>query len=323
MPGGYVTSYRSRASFARKRKRTFRRKYPLPSRKFAATTIQRYVRQKRVNKTLRRVAYKVANMPKVETQQKAFTLLTDTYIYGGGLNSSGTIAPPPFPGPLDPNTPVTDYIMGRGIKNIMQQISFTRGLGTQGYKGSTIQVKGLYIKYQVHTDITDRSSYFPFNVVIMLYKKKGDPTNDSNEILLSMNQTTGGTRLTGAANNGMHNFNRGSYSIYKVIRHKFIPPPSPILATYDPTTGQIPGVANPQFVGRDGKVFVQRAIRVPCPKNLHFRGSSPGALDSVVDWQSHGYAFQAYIENGDGIPTAPYARRARISAIMNLYYQDA
>ena len=240
------------------------------------------------------------------------------------MNTSGTIAPPPFPGPIpDPGPPIEDYEMGRGIKNVMQKVSFVRGTGSSGYSGASINVKGLYIKYQVHTDITDRSSHFPFNVVIIMYKKKGDPTNDSDEILRAMNQTVGGTRIDGSANNGMHNYNRGTYSIYKVIRHKFRAAPQPIYATYDPTSGTIPGLANPTFVGSDGKVFVQRSVRVPCPKKLNFRNSSPGAQDSVVDWQSHGYAFWAYIENGDGIATAPYQRRARLSAMLTMYYTDS
>lgn len=231
----------------------------------------------------------------MEKKYRSFTLANEAPIKGGGLDSGSK---------------------GFCIPNLYSVMPLQQGTNNQQRVGNDINVKKLnlrgFIKAEMYS--TTNNSSLPFEVHLILYKAKKDPTGVPNYLKSLQNNTQG--PITGQVANDMQPWNHDQYLIKKLRTWKFKSPP---YATHTDIAGT--SVTQPGFIfgseyGSSTNVHFQRfSINVPTPKKLVFKDGS-----NVVenDWIGIGL----WVQNGDGASIAATQVRASLYMDGAIYYTD-
>ena len=276
-------------------------------------TIQKPFRKRRTTKPLKKAkmvptkaltnAVKSITLKQREVKYFQADLLAGATIYGGGLSTSAFV-----------------YNAGAGVANVLSKGALIP-LGNSAHTrvGNEIMVKSLNLKgfiaaYPFDNSTNSRKS--PFDVYMVIYKRKidsdGDPAN--------IKEYTNGT--TGAINGSIQTtvlapFNRRGYTIKKVRVFKFKAQPEVIVG--GSSAGGIGIVNNDTGNTSTRDYFKTFSIDVPIKKVLKYRGDNTG--EPINEWCSVGF----YIINGDAHASNASSvseERASVNLQSQLKYYD-
>ena len=246
-------------------RRTYRRPARAPIRRRAAATIvQKAVRKAKVarfNRSVRR-----AVMPMVERKYKVKTFYDAQPIPGAGLAPDGA-------SPL-------------GLRaNLLSGSVFAldQGTGTGERLGNTIMNCTLNVRGYIQTNLTGPTTLFPFEVHLLVFKKKNDSTGNTDELIKKPNEAVG--PITYQIRDTLMPFNRAAYIIKRHRVFKMSPAPSDGNDEMNSQTSRFP--------------IVRRfAMNIPIAKTLRYDNQS-SAIEFKTpnnDW----VAFCAYVVAGNG-----------------------
>lgn len=282
----YGRSYRSSRRAPARRSVSRKRTYKARTR--AATTVQRAVRKlktQRFNRSVQR-----AIRPLVEKKFKVFSLFDTVAIPGAGLTA-----------------PQQNY-SGLKISNLLDHsnLNIEQGTGTSERIGNRIQNCKLRVKGYVLA--TDATTYEPFFVHLLVYKKKIDPSGDNTELLCKPGQTVG--PFTYQISDQLMPWNRAAYTIkrYRVLKLR---PPSAITSSEN-------SIFNPQVNAPMCRKF---AMDIPISSILKYdnQNSQAGAQTPNNDW----VCFSAFVTKADGGTLAYDNSYANIYADATFSFTDA
>ena len=244
---------------------------------------------------------KAITLSEQETKIKVFSLYNQTIPPNSGLKSGTGTAQ-----------------RGLYIENLLSSATLAMGQGVsqQQRVGNSIHSTKLtlrgFIVSQPQQALVNTSPY-PFEVHILVYKKKDDPNGNPDEILQYPNNTN--SFITGEASSTLYPWNKKGYTIkkHKIFRLKA----NPLTATS--TTTNAIGIENPSWNGAGPQFFRRFAFDVPIKDTLMFDDGAAGANN---DWLSLG----VYVVNGDGYvmdSTANPQRRCKVTCFATLKYKDS
>ncbi len=233
-----------------------------------------------------------------EQKIKTFQLLENTNTRGTGL-LFGT----------------TTTRRGVYVENMLASsvLNMTQGTNQQERIGNEIHGCKLNIKGYINANVAsaaDNNSPYPFEVHILVYKRKNSQANDPSQILNYPDNTNGS--ITGSAITSMLAWNKKDYVIkkHRIFRMKG----NPQVAVS--TAPNVVGIENPSFNAGDYQFFKRFSIDVPIKDKLQFSdlGTSPNN-----DWCALGI----YVVNGDGSTLLNQQQRCNVNAVATLRYKDA
>lgn len=179
--------------------------------------------------------------------------------------------------------------------------------------GNEIHSCKLNIKGYVNSNETQsvsNTSPLPFEVHILVWKRKDSRANDPIDILNYPGNTNGS--ITGSALSSMYSWNRKGYIIkkHRIFRMK----PNPVLATS--TNPNAAGIENPAYYGHGAQFFKRFSLDIPIKDSLKFddTGTMP---------ENEWLAFGVYIIQGNGETLLNLQQRCNVNAIATLRYKDA
>lgn len=304
----YGRSYRS--SRRTTRRRSFARKRSYQARSFAATRIQRAVRN--VKKRFQRAKIQRAVRPLLETKVRQYVLF-------GEVTLSGTILGKDVPGAG----------LGSGMVNTGGLFSsnvwpnFAMTLGDKQFERIGMKIQNCRLQASVCVSgnpySANNSSQYSCDLYMIVLRDKIEKSCIPDQLKLQQNGTT--YYIDGTAQNAFLPFNTSKYTIYsckKVAR--FRPPPRLVRAT--PTA--VPGdtLENPQFSG--GTAYRNFRVSLPCPKNINFTplyGGTGGTVD--LSPQNASLAVGFYWLDGSGNAFAATEKPVKLSCTLKLTYTDA
>jgi len=226
-----------------------------------------------------------------------------TSIYGGGL-ASGYIG-----------TSGTGWL----IPNVLAQIPIIQGTSQQQRVGNSINVKSLNLKGYIAVspfDGTTNPQHIPFEVHMVIYKKKNDITGSPSTILEYPNNTNG--KIDGTAKTSMYPWNKSQYIIkkHRVWRMK---PPGAVVSFADTATTE------PVMMETNGSssnpYFVRFSVNVPIAKKLLFNDSANGSYDSKYPVNDH-FSIGFYVIDGTGQAFSSSRYPAYTYLVSTLRYTD-
>jgi len=281
MPYG---SYRPRRT-----RSTVRRRVAAPARRSAT-------RKKAPRPTLAK-RVRMITASQAETKVKAYALWDAQSIPGVGLHAH------------------TGGNKGAIIGNLLGAPSFSMGQGAtqQTRIGNSISNCKLNVKGFVQSLIYNAStntSQFPFEVHVLVYKAKSDPSGSPETILNKVDNTN--SYIDGSAGSSMLPWNRKSYTIkkHRVFRMK------PNLVAETSTGTNVVGIGNPNYAGSRAEFFKRFSMDINIKDVLQFD-------DTGVTVENDWVAIGVYVINGDGQTLLPQQIRAKITAVATLRYKDA
>jgi hypothetical protein len=158
-----------------------------------------------------------------------------------------------------------------------------QGSGTGQRLGNTIMNCTLNLRGYIQTNLTGPSTLFPFEVHLLVFKKKNDPSGDVTEILKKPGETIG--PITYQIRDTLMPFNKPTYIIKRHRVFKMSPAPSDGNDEMNAQTSRAP-------------ILRRFAMNIPIAKTLKYDNSSTslGFKDPNNDWVS----FCAYVIAGNG-----------------------
>ena len=251
----------------------------------------------------KRVKNVIANQ--LEVKQKTYVLTKSSvpggayyqYIRGGGL----------IPGVTADN--------GLCIRNILSKNVLAQGVESSQRIGLAVNVKSLTIQGIIHSqafDSTVNHNPNPFEVIMVIYKAKNDPTGDPNKIKLD-EETNSAVAITSSPYNDMYTWNRADYVIKKVRRFRFQPMPFVQQTTETATTGSV--AMNPISGSAMNKMAQRFNISIPIKKELTYNRANNVPQN---EWVSVGF----YVVNLDGTLPPSSQIRATVYMTSKLKYTD-
>lgn len=284
----------------------------------ARKTIQKPFRKKRTTRPLKKTrmvptkalsnTIKSIQFKNQETKIKQVNLIQNQGILGAGLQY---------------NFANDNYDGGGGHPNVLAQAA-KMATGTEDFKriGNEISPMSLnlkgFIRCMPYDDATN-SNRTPFDVYMVVYKKKDEPEGVTGQ-LSKYADGTKGTINGSIVTTVLNPFNRDNYVIKKLI--KFQMKPQPLInanAVTNPVTN--PTIENPSTSGLSTRdYFKMFNVKVPIKKVLKYNSNAEGA--PVNDWFGIGF----YYINGDATANdASTANqiRAQVTVQTVLRYKDA
>lgn len=193
------------------------------------------------------------------------------------------------------------------------QVFMAQGVSQETRIGNEIHSCKLNIKGYVNSNETasgTNSSPLPFEVHILVWKRKDSRGNDPVDILNYPGNTNGS--ITGSALSSMYSWNRKGYIIkkHKIFRMK----PNPVLATSNQPNAV--GIENPAYYGHGAQFFKRFSLDIPIKDSLKFDdlGTMP---------ENEWLAFGVYIIQGNGETLLNVQQRCNVNAIASLRFKDA
>lgn len=276
-------------------------------------TIQKPFRKRRTTKPLKKAnlvptkaltnAVKKITMKDKEVKYFQSDLIAGDSIYGGGLSTSAYV-----------------YNSGAGVANVLSKGALIP-LGNSAHTrvGNEIRVKSLTLKGFIAAlpfDNSTNSKKSPFDVYMVVYKRKIDSDGDPAYI----KEYTNGT--TGAINGSIQTtvlapFNRRGYVIKKVRVFKFKAQPEVIVGG---SSANGIGIVNSETGNTSTRDYFKTfSFQVPIKKLLKYRGDNTS--EPINEWFSVGF----YIINGDAHATNASSvseERATCNLQCQLKYYD-
>jgi len=231
-----------------------------------------------------------------ETKMKIINVFDDTTIHGFGLATSPGITPT-VPGAYD--------------TNILSTLTLTQGMDQESRIGNEVGNCKLRLRGFIHSNeynLTTNTSYMPYEVHMLVYKKKKDIANDFANIKSLPNNSVG--EIDHTIINSVYPFNKDSYIIKKHRVFKMRP-----LNSNSPGTGGIS--YNSQY--SNAPAFRRFQIDINIANKLMFADKLNVPSN---DWV--GVAF--YVVNGDGTALfngTNWQNRCKVSMDAVLTYKDA
>lgn len=218
-----------------------------------------------------------------------------------------------------------NYDGGGGLANVMAQ-ALNMATGTEDYKriGNRISPVSFNIKGMIRCmpfDPVTNNNRTPFDVYMVIYKKKNDPTGSTDQLSLYSDGSKG--KINGSIQTTVLNpFNRDGYIIKKTL--KFRMKAQPLVnsnAVTNPVT-DMPTLENPETGGLSSTrdYFKTFNVRVPVKKELKFSSHLQGVPTN--DWFGIGF----YYINGDASATTASTAnqvRAQVTCGSIVRYKDA
>ena len=211
---------------------------------------------------------------------------------------------------------------GWNITNLLEKIPIQKGSASTQRIGLAISPKELRLRGYIFAsqyNSTTNNNPNPFEVVMVIYKRKNAVSGATNQLKLNANDSSA-TAITSTPWNDMFEWNRSEFVIKKVRRFKF-KAATEIQNMTKPqteTTMTTSIVLNPQ-TGDARLPMIQRFnIVVPIKKELTYDVVSPETNTPVNDWCSVGF----YIVNSDGTTPTASETRAQIYMTGSLKYTD-
>lgn len=240
-----------------------------------------------------------------EVKQKTYVLTKSAvpggayyqYIRGGGL----------IPGITADN--------GLCIRNILNKNVLAQGVESSQRIGLSVNVKSLTIQGIIHSqafDSTVNHNPNPFEVVMVIYKAKNDPTGDPNKIKLD-EETNSGVPITSSPYNDMYTWNRADYVIKKTRRFRFQAMPFIQQTSETATTGSV--AMNPISGSANNKMAQRFNISIPIKNELTYNRANNVPQN---EWVSVGF----YVVNLDGTLPPSSQIRATVYMTSKLKYTD-
>jgi hypothetical protein len=237
--------------------KTFRKKSSQPKISF----------EKRVKKIAQEVCAR-----DTETKMKVVNIVDDSPIKGAGLlDVGGAVGTPP----------------GYAINNVLASIGMARGTDQETFIGNQIDHCNLQIRGFIQSrpyDSATNPSLLPYEVHMIIWKRKKNVTNNYDQLKQKMGNTTGA--VTYELMNSLYPWNRDSYIIKKHRVFKMRP-----LAQVTSVSTDHNALANPQY--SNAPAFQRFVQNIPISKKLIYADQNTTPSN---DWV--GVAF--YIINGDG-----------------------
>ena len=283
-----------------------------------ARSIQKPFRKKRTTKPLKRArmvptkaltnAIEKIQLKNQETKKFQKLVLSDSHIHGNGLKYDFA------------NDVMTG---GAGVPNLLAQSAKMATGSTEITRvGNEIKPVSLTLRGFIKAapyNATTNSNKTPFDVYMVVYKKKNEPEG----VIDSLKDYTDGTKgaITGSIQSTVLNpFNRDNYVIKKVMKFSMKAQP---LINNNPITNP-PTIAPTSENGESGRTtrdhFRLFSVKVPIKKMLKYNISSEQA--PINDWCGVGF----YYINGDAAATtaSEYNQvRASITCESILRFKDA
>lgn len=208
------------------------------------------------------------------------------------------------------------------ITNLLQKIPIQKGTASTQRIGLAITPKELRLKGYIFAsqyNSTTNNNPNPFEVVMVLFKRKNSVTMNTSQLKLNANDSAA-TGVTSSPWNDMYEWNRSEFVIKKVRRFKFkaATEVQNLTRAQTETTVTNSVVINPQ-TGDARLPMIQRFnIVVPIKKELTYDVTTPETNTPVNDWCSVGF----YIVNSDGTTPTASETRAQIYMTGSLKYTD-
>jgi len=217
-------------------------------------------------------------MPMVERKYKVLTIFDAAGIPGAGLAPHAANA--------------------LGLQsNLLNGSVFAldQGSGTGERIGNTITNCTLNLRGYIQTNLTGPATLFPFEVHVLAFKKKNDPSGDTTEIIKTPGEAVG--PITYQIRDTLMPFNRATYIIKRHRVFRMSPAPSDGNDEMNSQTSRAP-------------ILRRFAMNIPIAKTLRYDNASNalGFKDPNNDWVS----FCAYVIAGNGQSYAHTQQLAKI-----------
>ncbi len=258
---------------------------------------QRRTNRRRPRMTLEQRMKKIA-LSNQETKLKTWELLNNQNTRGVGLQF-GTIT-------ARKGAYVED-VLASSVMNMTQGVSQQQMIGNK-ITDCKLNIKG-FININPASAVSNSSPY-PFEVHLLVYKRKDSAANNPDKLMQYPNNTNG--VLTGDAGTSMLSFNREGYTIKKHRIFKMRAGPNVATSTIPNAVG----LENPSFNAGDYQFFKRFSMNIPINKTLLFD-------DSTLSPKNEWCCFAVYIINGDGQTLLNVQQRANVTAIATMRYKDA
>lgn len=239
----------------------------------------------------------------MEKKQRTFSLMTAKLLQGGGLSLTGTLQ--------------SEY--GAIISNLPALLTVTQGTNAQTRIGNKLNNAACVVSGFICStafSVANNPNTSPFEVVMLVYRKKDDyANNDPNELKDSKTNTF--VPISGTISNDMLPFAPG-YTIYKVRRWRLKPQPVSIVKQVDDVADKTPvaEMLNPETGSSLNPMMVRFRQRMPLPKTVVYDENSPyGIMNSS-------FAIGFYYLNCNGVATSYGQSRAEITMDAHLTWTD-
>ena len=279
-------------------RRTYKRKSTVVRPRRRVTTRRTTTRPKSAKVTFAK-RVRMITSSQAETKVKAYGLWDAQGIPGVGLHLH------------------TGGNKGALIGNLLGTPIFSMNQGTtqQTRIGNSISHCTLNVKGFVQSNIfnsNSNTSQYPFEVHILVYKAKSDPSGTPSTLLNMVDNTN--SYIDGSARSSMLPFNRKGYTIkkHRVFRMK----PNLVLETSTQTSPTVIGVGNPNYAGGRAEFFKRFSMDINIKDVLQFD-------DTGTTVENEWLSLAAYVINGDGLTLLPQQIRANITAVATLRYKDS
>ncbi len=284
-----------------------------------AKTIQKPFRKKRTTRPLKKArmvptkaltnAVKSIQFKNQETKIKQVNLIQNQGILGNGL---------------DYNFANDNYDGGGGHANVLSSAA-RMATGTEDFKriGNEINPTSLILKGFVRCmpfDAVTNPNRTPFDVYMVVYKKKDEPEGPTSQLSTYSDGTKG--KIDGSIVTTVLNpFNRDNYVIKKLVKFQMKPQPMINANPVADPVEDMPTIENPSTSSTSVRDYFRTfSVKVPVKKTLKYNSAAEGA--PVNDWFGIGF----YYINGDATAvTAIPANQIRCQATVQsvLRYKDA
>mgnify|MGYP002214333295 CR=1 FL=1 len=207
------------------------------------------------------------------------------------------------------------------IPNVYDQFHIGQGTNQQQRVGNALSPQSFTLRgYLVSNGFneTHNSSLLPFEVYIIVYRAKNDPTGQPDK--LKMSATNDEVPVDGTAGNSMSPWNRAKYQILKVRRFKMRPLwasiAGPVTLPVAPgNTGTTALPANANVGAQNNPMFQRFMMKIPLPSQLKYadQGNTP---------LNHWFSVGCYVINGNGVQFTPNQSRASVYMSATMTYRD-
>lgn len=225
---------------------------------------------------------------------------------------------------LDYNFATDSYDGGGGHANVLASAA-RMGTGAEDFKrvGNDIRPVSMHLKGFLRCmpfDATTNSNRTPFDVYMVVYKKKDEPEGPTSQLSMYADGTKG--KINGSIVTTVLNpFNRDNYVIKKLVKFQMKPQPMINANPVDNPVTAMPTIENPSTSNTATRDYFRTFnVKVPIKKVLKYNSAAEGA--PVNDWFGIGF----YYINGDATATtASAANQIRCQANVQtiLRYKDA
>lgn len=293
-------------------RRSFARKRSYQARSFAATRIQRAVRN--VKKRFQRAKIQRAVRPLLETKVRQFVLF-------GDVSLTGTILPKDVPGAGLGSGMVNTG--GLYTPNLWPNFAMT--LGDKQFERIGMKIQNCRLTATVCATVNpyaaaSNSSQYSCDLFMIVLRDKIEKSCIPDQLKLQQNGTT--YYIDGTAQNAFLPFNRDKYTVYSCKKiARFRPPPRLVRSTPTATPGDT--LENPQF--SQGIAYRNLRVSLPCPKNLNFTPVYGGTTTAPVDIapQNASLAVGFFWLDGSGNAYTSAEKPVKLSCTLKLTYTDA